>query len=144
MTCLPCHIFGVGKEAVTRIGFGGSGCVSVSQQQQEKEFNTLDGSGTREAFILSHQDESTLRSLVISGKKKPQAHCERRVIHLQTARVICDGFVFKMCAKILQSYTQIACCARTSTNAFFRRAADILGILHNNQAAVSLSNLKLE
>jgi hypothetical protein len=102
VTCLPCHIFGVGKEAVTRIGFGGSGCVSVSQQQ-EKEFNTLDGSGTREAFILSHQDASTLRSLVISGKKKPQ----RRVIHLQTARVICDGFVFKMCVprSCAESYT---------------------------------------
>lgn len=67
----------------------------------------------------------------------------QRVIHLQTARVICDGFVSEMCAKML-SYIQIACCARTSTNAFFRRAADILGILHNNQAAVSLSNLKLD
>lgn len=42
---------------------------AAASQQQEKEFNTLDGSGTREAFILSHQDESTLRSLVISGKK---------------------------------------------------------------------------
>lgn len=49
-----------------------------------------------------------------------------------------------MCAKMLRATYRSLVVLGTSTNAFFRRAADILGILHNNQAAVSLSNLKLD